>query len=298
MSVFNHASGVQNTIESILQQNDVELDFIIVDDGSQAEVKKVLERYKHEPCINIVTQENQGLTVALIKGCSLAKYDYIARIDAGDIAKPDRLRKQAQFLQNNLKVACVTSWVSMLTEEGHHLYDVKLSKQQLQLGLASEKVEQLHGPAHFSTMFRNKAYQQAGEYRKQFYFAQDLDLWLRMQHFGEFDVLPEVLTIAEFSASAISGRYRNQQEQLKKYALQAELLRRNKEDENEILQQASAVQPEKNNAADNTEGLYFIARCLSKNKNRAAIKYYLKIIRQEPLNLKAWLGMLQAYILY
>ena len=137
MAVFDNAAGASKTIESIIQQQDFDLDFVIIDDGAQADVKQVLERYKSHPQINVVHQKNQGLTKALIKGCRLAKYGYIARIDAGDIAKPGRFKKQAQFLLQHPKVVCVTSWVEMVTEEGYFLYDVKLDKQQLQQGLCA-----------------------------------------------------------------------------------------------------------------------------------------------------------------
>src|SRR5919197_1200716 len=100
MSVYNGAANLRETIDSILNQEGVSLEFIIVNDGSTDESPRILAEYAERDLrINIIRQENQGLTRALIRGCAAAQGTYIARQDTGDISLPGRLIQQLRFSQ-------------------------------------------------------------------------------------------------------------------------------------------------------------------------------------------------------
>ena len=87
MSVYNGADRLRETVESVLSQQGVSLEFIIIDDGSTDRSDVILANYaRHDPRVHILYQPNQGLTRALIRGCEAAKGKYIARQDAGDIS--------------------------------------------------------------------------------------------------------------------------------------------------------------------------------------------------------------------
>jgi glycosyltransferase involved in cell wall biosynthesis len=99
MSVYNGVNRLHETMESILSQEGVSLEFIVIDDGSKDGSDVVLDNYaRHDARVRIVHQENQGLTRALIRGCEAARGKYIARQDAGDISLPNRLRLQKAVL--------------------------------------------------------------------------------------------------------------------------------------------------------------------------------------------------------
>src|SRR5262245_61573626 len=84
MSVYNGADKLGETIDSILSQDGISLEFIVVNDGSNDESEGFLNNCaKRDPRIRVLHQENQGLTRALINGCALARGEYIARQDAG-----------------------------------------------------------------------------------------------------------------------------------------------------------------------------------------------------------------------
>ena len=74
MSVYNGASHLRASIDSILQQDGVDFEFIIVDDGSTDESPSILDDYAaRDARIRLIHQENQGLTKALIRGCAEAR---------------------------------------------------------------------------------------------------------------------------------------------------------------------------------------------------------------------------------
>src|SRR4029079_15350055 len=95
MSVYNGAETLHETMESILSQERVAIEFIIINDGSTDGSDDILSQYaRKDPRVRVIHQKNKGLTCALIRGCEEAKGEYIARQDVGDVSMPDRLRRQ------------------------------------------------------------------------------------------------------------------------------------------------------------------------------------------------------------
>ena len=73
MSVYNGASNLAATMDSILSQEGVELEFIVVNDGSTDRTGEILDDYaRRDGRVRVIHQENTGLTRALIRGCAAA----------------------------------------------------------------------------------------------------------------------------------------------------------------------------------------------------------------------------------
>lgn len=293
MSVYDQATHVKRTIESVLVQVNVNFELIVIDDGADTTVKNVLRNYKTDDRVIIIEQDNQGLTKALIKGCELARFDYIARIDAGDTMTENRLSIQSQVLDDNTDVGLVCSWVTIMTEEGYLLYEIKLDQNKLAVGLSNTDPDNIHTPFHASVMFRKSAYQQAGGYRSEFYFAQDCDLWARMATYCKFAVVPQFLTSGLYSPRGISGRYLSAQRDLTSLIAESNILRNQGERDDAVLKKAELIRPavlqEQNGLGhSNFSALYFIARCLSRNHSKHAKKYWWRAISAKPLSILSW----------
>lgn len=294
MSVFNQADLVQATIDSVLQQAGIDLELIVVDDGADAAVKKVLASFAGRSNVVIVEQPNQGLTRALINGCAQASKPYIARIDSGDVVLPGRLAAQAAALQARPELVLVSSWVRVVTSEGYHLYDVQHAAEDLREGLQANLAEEVATPFHASLMIRRSSYEEVGGYRKQFYFAQDYDLCSRLIALGDIEVLPVTYTQGLFSASGISGRYADEQQALKQIIVQLGKARRAGEPETDLLFQAACIKKSSDNAVmDDFSGNYFIGKCLLDNGSEHAGKYLRLALRSAPWSLKTWFHLLR-----
>src|SRR5689334_13931050 len=94
MSVYNDARYLRDSIESILRQEGVTLEFIVIDDGSTDGSAAILDEFATKDSrLKVVHQQNRGLTLSLISGCAMARGRYIARQDSDDISFSNRLRK-------------------------------------------------------------------------------------------------------------------------------------------------------------------------------------------------------------
>jgi glycosyltransferase involved in cell wall biosynthesis len=95
MSVYNHQDYVADAIESIIGQTYVNLEFLIINDGSTDDSLKIIQKYeKLDSRIIVINQVNLGLTKALNVGIKKSSGTYVARQDADDISVLNRLEKQ------------------------------------------------------------------------------------------------------------------------------------------------------------------------------------------------------------
>lgn len=286
LSVHDNAEFVAPTIDSVLNQQDVNLEFIIVDDGATKAVRSVLEKFSDDPRITILKQRNQGLTKALIAGCERASKPFIARIDTGDIMLPGRLRAQAEQLSKNPHQVLVCTTVNVVTPEGYPMYLFVPTRESLMKGLRAVTQDEVLTPFHASVMFLKSIYMAVGGYRPQFYFTQDYDLWSRMIELGEIDVLEGDYTLGLFSAKGISGHHVAEQAALKQIVIELTRARRFGLSESELLLQASRVRPSLRATANDFVGLYFIGKCLLDNKSRHAGEYLSRALAARPWSLK------------
>ena len=97
MSVYNGAEFLRETMDSLIAQNFNDYEILIIDDGSTDASAKIIDSY-NSPLIKYHHQENAGLVSALNTGLDMLDCEYIARIDADDICRPNRLSRQMDFM--------------------------------------------------------------------------------------------------------------------------------------------------------------------------------------------------------
>jgi glycosyltransferase involved in cell wall biosynthesis len=213
MSVYNGASNLAVTMNSILSQEGVELEFIVVNDGSTDETGEILDDYaRRDDRVRVIHQGNTGLTRALIRGCAAATGEFVARQDAGDISLAGRLPLQLDVLRNNSNVVMTSCGTRFVGPGNEVLYEVRQAGDELHRGLRHVYVDLVRGPSsHPSVMFRRETFEKVGGYRAEFNVAQDLDLWMRLAEVGVCWATPEVLCEVHLSKNSISTIGRDEQ---------------------------------------------------------------------------------------
>lgn len=95
LPVYNGEKYLSAAIDSILQQSLTGLELIIVNDGSSDGSQEIIERFAAADArVVVIARSNRGLVYSLNEGIGLARGEWIARMDADDIARPDRLHRQ------------------------------------------------------------------------------------------------------------------------------------------------------------------------------------------------------------
>ena len=299
MGVYNGGDSLSRTLESVLSQQGVDLEFIVVNDGSTDNTLSILNDYSEKDNrLRVLDQENSGLTRSLIRGCAEARGEFIARQDAGDISLPGRLRKQLDLIQKSPDVVLVSCWYQLLGPKGEIISEVKpdLDSDIFINNLKNADTDSLQGPYHGTVMFYRPAYEKAGGYRESFYYAQDLDLWTRLIQEGTLMNVKEILYQARISYDSITAINIDKQHQLRRLIIQATRLRKQGESDKDILQYAEKIQPaafSNNEEKIRANIAYFIGSCLANNNNPLAITYFREAIKSDFLHLKAWIKLLK-----
>jgi len=295
MSVYNGAATLRESVRSVLTQEGVELEFIIVDDGSTDASGAMLDQFaRADRRIRVIRQENRGLTRALIRGCADAVAPFIARQDCDDLSFPGKLRRELEAIQSQPDVALVSCGASFVGPRGEVLYEVTRPAGDATDDLLTLDPARLRGPAgHGSTLFRRDLYQRVGGYREQFHFAQDLDLWTRLVEHGRHVVIPDVLYQVSVGLGSISGLQRARQVECAKVILECARLRRSGSSEAAGLARAGAIRPGDGpvRPSDTAGALYFVGACLRKRQDPRARNYFRDALRVYPLHIKSALRL-------
>jgi glycosyltransferase involved in cell wall biosynthesis len=302
MSVYNGASHLAATLDSILSQEGVELEFIVVNDGSSDKSGQILNDYaQRDSRLRIIHQQNTGLTRALIRGCDAARGEFIARQDAGDVSLPRRLEDQVALLRDYRDCVLVSCWTDMIGPQGEFLYTLRgTGAASRPINILSPEAEWgvIDGPTHHSSaMFRTEQYFQCGGYRSEFYYGQDWDLWYRLVSLGEFCTLQKALCVCRIALGSISSSWRQEQMRFARLSRNAMLMRQKGISDDPVLAEAQQIVSSLKRRVtrhDNAAANYFIAKCLLANRNETAINYLMSAIKDNPLHLRAWIRLAQS----
>src|SRR5438128_1738567 len=98
MSVRNGERFVARAVRSILRQTLRDFEFIVIDDGSTDGTSDILARFDDRRMRIIRHEDARGLAFSLQRGVLEARGRYVARLDADDVAAPDRLVRQVAVL--------------------------------------------------------------------------------------------------------------------------------------------------------------------------------------------------------
>jgi glycosyltransferase involved in cell wall biosynthesis len=201
MPVFNAAAFVGEAVESVLRQTLAEIELIAVDDGSTDDSVAILQGYERsDPRVRVLgVGEHRGISRVLNVGWREARAPYIARLDADDVALPDRLVQQARFLDDEESVAVLGTATIIIDSNGRRGATTVHPTSPAAIRVTLRRRNCL---AHPSVMVRRSALEQVGGYR--FDHIEDYDLWLRLSESLDLANLREPLVLCRQHAGQVS----------------------------------------------------------------------------------------------
>jgi glycosyltransferase involved in cell wall biosynthesis len=210
MAVWNDARFLNAAIESILNQSFQDFEFIIIDDGSDDSTWNIIQKYSTN--CRIVPHQNDknlGLTKSLNIGLSMAKGEYLARLDSDEIALPGRLQSQVHFLDNNPDIGLLGGGYQIIDSENRISRVILRPTNDEEL--KAELLFKNHSIAHGTVIVRTALLREVNGYDDNYKYAQDYDLWVRLAEKTRFSSLPVPLMQWRDTKNNISYRHRDEQ---------------------------------------------------------------------------------------
>lgn len=179
MPVFNGEKFLSQAIESILNQTLKKFEFIIVNDASKDKSLSIINHYlKIDKRIRLINNKhNKGMAQSLNLGVASAKSDLIARMDQDDVAHPQRLKLEYDYLTKNPHVVIVGTNIIIIDENGKIISkrDYPATSNKL------KKIMLRYSPfAHPTVMFRKKIFEELGGYDTHWAPCEDIDFWFKI----------------------------------------------------------------------------------------------------------------------
>jgi glycosyltransferase involved in cell wall biosynthesis len=199
LPVYNGQEYIGESIASILCQSLEDFELLVVDDGSIDQTAAIVGAIS-DPRLRYLRQaENRGLIEALNYGLERISTPYTARMDADDIAHPDRLARQEAFLEAHPEIGVVGSAITLMGDETLQKYPVSDSRIRVEMLFNSPF-------AHPSVMYRTDLVRAVG-YDARCAHAEDFKLWADLAARTKFANLSEPLVRYRLHPGQISSLY-------------------------------------------------------------------------------------------
>lgn len=177
MPVCNAEKYLKKAIDSILNQTFKDFEFIIINDASTDNSKKIILSYKDQRIRYFENDENLGVAGTLNRGLKLAKAELIVRMDADDISFPNRLNLQYDEMEKDKEIAVLASNYDVVGESGKFLYTEKNAKSPEEIYYILQFIDCLGHPA---IMFKKHIVLDIFNGYDKNHESEDYDLWLRI----------------------------------------------------------------------------------------------------------------------
>lgn len=216
LPAYNAALYLRDSLDSIMRQAFKDFDMLLIDDGSMDDTSKIAIEYSNiDRRIKYYKNEkNIGLIKTLNKGLSLAKGEYIVRMDADDIMFDDRLYKQVKYMDSNPEcfvcggqmeyIGGLTGMAPILPQKYEDLLYLSLINCPLY---------------HPTTIIRNSAIKQFGlKYNDSYKHAEDYKFWsdIIFSHPNSIANIKDVVLFYRISNNQITAKYSDEQDLISK----------------------------------------------------------------------------------
>ncbi len=171
MSAYNSEKYVAESIQSILDQTYPDFELIITDDASTDNTFSIISSISDKRIKVIRNENNCGLTANLNSMLSIAKGDYIARIDADDLCVNSRFDEEVRILDQDKEAYLVCSYIEKFGDE------VGITKVRTDSEFIRANIMFNNFIPHSTVMFRNDG---KYKYNEVYNGSEDYELWERV----------------------------------------------------------------------------------------------------------------------
>ena len=204
LCVFNGERYLEEALDSIAGQTYSHWECIIIDDCSTDKTSEILAKYaqKDQRFRVFRNEKNLRLPSSLNRGLNFVKGEYVLRMDADDISRPDRMEKQVAFMQQHPEIAVAGSKV-FLWREGETV--ARLDLRRTDMPSVQSRFIFFNPIVHPSIIARTQLIKSIG-YDPAFTCTEDLNLWVQMLCKGmKIAILDDYLLLYRIHANQITA---------------------------------------------------------------------------------------------
>ena len=192
LPVYNGERYIKETIDSLLSQTFREFELIVINDASTDGTVSIIKQYADSRITLVHNETNRGLIYTLNRGLTLCRGKYISRIDSDDIALPDRLQTQYDFMETHPETGICGCSIEIFNEEKKHTQRVDFASSDLDIRAFAFFQSPFNHP---SSMLRKSVLDQHRlQYPEIYLHAEDYGLWIEMLKYTQGANIPKVLT--------------------------------------------------------------------------------------------------------
>lgn len=171
---LNQAQFLAATIESVLEQDYPNLEYLVIDGGSTDGSPEIIQRYADRLAF-WCSEPDAGQTDALNKGFDRARGKILAYLNADDVYYPGAIAEAVAFLQTHPELGMVYGDADYIDEDGQVIGRFPAAQTDLKRLLRGY----VHIPQQ-AAFFRGSLWKAVGPLDVSFHFAMDYDLWVRI----------------------------------------------------------------------------------------------------------------------
>ncbi|MDG1389070.1 MAG: glycosyltransferase [Halioglobus sp.] len=206
MPVYNAERYLAEALESILGQTYRNFRLVVVDDASTDSSPEILDAVTDARIEIIRLDKPRGVAHALNVALDLADTEFVARMDADDLAAPDRFYQQLAFLSENLDVGVCGSSIEMMRGQSRCFINYPETHEEILCCLAIFK----RSVCHPSVMIRRSVLEDT-RYSESYAHAEDLHMWNSLIQQTRFHNIPTPLLAYRLHDDQVSEKYKSSQ---------------------------------------------------------------------------------------
>lgn len=175
---YNAEKFVEQAVRSIMEQTYQNLEIICINDCSKDSTGTILRKLAKEDSriVCVENEENLKLPKTLNKGITLAKGEYIARMDADDISLPERIEKQIKFMLSHNDIDIVGCNSQHIDEYGNiRAYRTYMPIEHRKI---AKQMTWKCVLVHPSVLAKKSFFEDVGGFNEQLSYAEDYELWI------------------------------------------------------------------------------------------------------------------------
>ncbi len=192
---YNQAAYIEQTIQSVLEQDYPHIEYIVVDGGSTDNSAEIIQKYA-DRLAYWISERDSGQAEAINKGFARANGEIVAWLNSDDYYMLNTISFVVRCFEQNPDVVMVYGDMLAVDGDGQTINVLKYKQLSLEDLLCFQIIGQP------SVFFRRSALEKTGLLEPSFHFMLDHHLWIRLARQGRILHVPQVWSAARYHADA------------------------------------------------------------------------------------------------